>query len=102
MEAKDPDLNSVIRYKIVSEQDDSPFRINEKSGAISIVRPVDYEKDNHLFISVCQATDGEFVSAPVTLYFNILNLNDCGPLFERADYKFIFNDSQTVGEQLFW
>lgn len=93
-------MNSVLKYKIVSEQD-SPFRMNEKTGTISIIRPVDYERDNHLFISVCQASDGEFVSSPVTLYFNILNLNDCQPLFERAEYKFVFNDSQRVGEQLF-
>lgn len=91
----------MLRYKIISEQDDSPFRLNEKTGTISTIRPVDYERDNHLFISVAQATDGEFVSAPVTLYFNILNLNDRQPLFERADYKFVLNDSQHVGEQLF-
>ena len=90
-----------MKYKIISEQDDSPFKLNERTGNIHLIRPVDYDTDNHIYISICQATDGEFLSSPVTLYFNIQNENDNSPVFQQTEYRFVFNENQSVNSELF-
>lgn len=99
--AKDLDLDSTLRYKIISKQENSPFRVDEKSGIIYLKRSINYETDNHLFISVLQASDGEFVSKPINLYFNILKENKNAPLFERIEYRFVLKESESINSELF-
>lgn len=79
--------NGMIRYKIISNNNNNEFSINSITGAIMILKQLDYDtiKEYHLNIS---AKDLGFESKEsiATLTINVSDINDNPPIFNQNIY----------------
>ena len=78
----DRGVNSLLSYKIISEND-SMFSINSSSGEIRVLRSPDYEK-LHQFNLTVQAKDHGIppLEANASVIINIRDINDNAPVIE--------------------
>lgn len=60
-QAKDLDANSLLQYSIIAGNDDELFRIDSRSGTISTLQVLDFEKKQAYDLLV-QVSDGFNVS----------------------------------------
>ncbi|XP_054709042.1 protein dachsous-like [Uloborus diversus] len=99
--AEDPDSNrnGEVHYNIV-DNPDNMFIIGEKSGSITLQRPLDYEIRRH-YILILRATDSgsPSLSSNVTLMVEVQDVNDNAPTFEKTLYKVNVLESLQVNSQ---
>lgn len=79
--------DDVVRYSILSGNDDEFFRMDPSTGEVFLVRQVDREQlDTDTFSLVIQATSSETEPALARLVVNVKDINDNPPTFHPAQH----------------
>ncbi|XP_062983238.1 protocadherin Fat 3 isoform X3 [Elgaria multicarinata webbii] len=99
--SKDIGTNAEITYIIRSGNEKGKFRINSKTGSISVIEPLDYETCKDFFL-VVEAQDGgsPALSAVTTVNINVTDVNDNAPRFSQEVYSAVISEDASVGDSL--
>ncbi|XP_051166129.1 cadherin-related tumor suppressor isoform X1 [Leptopilina boulardi] len=91
-------LNSQLSYALISDWANDVFSLNPNTGVFTLTASLDYEQVQH-YILVVQATDGGIpaLSSTVTVYCNVVDLNDNAPIFEPGPYATEVLENATIG-----
>ncbi|XP_022249667.1 cadherin-related tumor suppressor-like [Limulus polyphemus] len=94
-------VNGQISYSVVSDWGNDVFSLNPQSGVFTLTSHLDYEQVQH-YVFVVQAQDSgqPVMSSTVTVYFNVLDLNDNTPLFDPMSYSNEVHENVTVGTSI--
>ncbi|XP_017783736.1 PREDICTED: cadherin-related tumor suppressor [Nicrophorus vespilloides] len=89
--ANDPDLgvNAQLTYTVISDWANDVFSLNQQTGVFTLATErLDYEEMQH-YILVVQAQDAGHpaLSSTLTVYCNVLDLNDNAPVFDPMSYS---------------
>lgn len=101
--AVDPDLRSVIRYKL-SSPTSGPFRVDPVRGYVTLTQPLDYETTQRYAVAltaVDESARGEKnMAANMTLFVEVQDVNDNAPVFERPEYTVKVEESAAPDTQV--
>ncbi|XP_035916489.1 cadherin-related tumor suppressor [Anopheles stephensi] len=88
--ATDPDVgtNAAVTYTVISDWANDVFSLNPQTGIFTLTARLDYEEVQH-YILVVQAQDNGYpsLSSTVTVYCNVVDLNDNAPIFDPMSYS---------------
>ena len=93
---RDSDVNSELTYSISGGDEDKYFRINEKSGAITVRRPTGLHYSYELTVSV---TDGTFTNICM-VKISVEDTQAAGLHFSRPLYEAHVVENRTAEEQV--
>ncbi|KAG5892988.1 hypothetical protein JTB14_031839 [Gonioctena quinquepunctata] len=100
IKATDPDLgvNAQLTYAVISDWANDVFSLNPQTGVFTLTSKLDYEEVQH-YILVVQAQDAGHpaLSSTLTVYCNVLDLNDNAPLFDPMSYSNEIFENVTIG-----
>ncbi|XP_076252739.1 cadherin-related tumor suppressor fat isoform X2 [Rhynchophorus ferrugineus] len=100
VKATDMDLgvNAQLTYTVISDWANDVFSLNPQTGVFTLTSKLDYEEVQH-YILVVQAQDSGIhpLSSTLTVYCNVLDLNDNTPLFDPMSYSNEIFENVTVG-----
>ncbi|KAG7458951.1 hypothetical protein MATL_G00226040, partial [Megalops atlanticus] len=84
---KDREMNGLITYNITSGNEAGLFKVNSKTGALSLVQALDYEEKKNHELRVT-ATDGGWIAKTgyVMVTIHVTDVNDNSPVFDPAEY----------------
>ncbi|XP_072751447.1 cadherin-related tumor suppressor [Anoplolepis gracilipes] len=90
--------NSQLSYVLISDWANDVFSLNTSDGVFTLTANLDYEQVQH-YILVVQATDGgePVLSSTVTVYCNVVDLNDNAPIFEIGPHAADIMENATIG-----
>ncbi|XP_046802630.1 cadherin-related tumor suppressor isoform X1 [Lucilia cuprina] len=98
--ATDPDLgnNAVVTYTVISDWANDVFSLNPQTGVLTLTARLDYEDIQH-YILVVQAQDNgqPSLSTTLTVYCNVLDLNDNPPVFDPISYSMEIYENVSIG-----
>ncbi|CAB0008571.1 unnamed protein product [Nesidiocoris tenuis] len=98
--ARDPDLadNGRVYYTVISDWANDVFSLNPQTGVFTLTARLDYEEVQH-YIFVVEAEDGgkPALSSTVSVYINVLDINDNSPLFDPMSYSNELFENATIG-----
>ncbi|XP_014251864.1 cadherin-related tumor suppressor [Cimex lectularius] len=98
--AKDSDLglNGQVSYSVISDWANDIFSLNPQTGVFTLTARLDYEEVQH-YIFVVEAEDGgkPALSSTVSVYINVLDVNDNAPLFDPMSYSNEVFENATIG-----
>uniref|UniRef100_A0A803V7Q4 Protocadherin Fat 3 n=1 Tax=Ficedula albicollis TaxID=59894 RepID=A0A803V7Q4_FICAL len=99
--SQDIGTNAEIAYLIRSGNEKGKFRINSKTGVISIVEALDFESCKDFYL-VVEAKDGgsPALSAVTTVNVNVTDVNDNAPTFSQAVYSAVVSEDAAVGDSV--
>ncbi|XP_030883642.1 protocadherin Fat 3 isoform X3 [Leptonychotes weddellii] len=99
--SKDIGTNAEITYLIRSGNEQGRFRINPKTGGISVSEVLDYELCKKFFL-VVEAKDGgtPTLSAVTTVSINLTDVNDNPPRFSQDVYSAVISEDALVGDSV--
>ncbi|KAF2982436.1 hypothetical protein EK904_014890, partial [Melospiza melodia maxima] len=99
--SQDIGTNAEIAYLIRSGNEKGKFRINSKTGVISIVEALDFESCKDFYL-VVEAKDGgtPALSAVTTVNVNVTDVNDNAPTFSQAVYSAVISEDAAVGDSV--
>uniref|UniRef100_A0A672TV81 Protocadherin Fat 3 n=1 Tax=Strigops habroptila TaxID=2489341 RepID=A0A672TV81_STRHB len=99
--SQDIGTNAEIAYLIRSGNEKGKFRINSKTGVISIFDALDYETCKDFYL-VVEAKDGgtPALSAVTTVNVNVTDVNDNAPKFSQAVYSAVISEDAAIGESV--
>uniref|UniRef100_A0A182F4L6 Protocadherin-16 n=1 Tax=Anopheles albimanus TaxID=7167 RepID=A0A182F4L6_ANOAL len=90
IQATDPDIgtNAAVTYTVISDWANDVFSLNPQTGIFTLTARLDYEEVQH-YILVVQAQDNGFpsLSSTLTVYCNVIDLNDNAPIFDPMSYS---------------
>lgn len=92
-------INAEILYYLVGGNEQNKFKINQKTGLISVNLEIDYEKTKSFFLTV-QAIDGGIppLSSQTFVNITILDVNDNVPQFSQNLYRIRVAENAKKGE----
>ena len=80
-------LNGVVRYYIVSGDDNYDFSLDQSSGVLRVQKNLDYERVTNYDLTIQAEDSGENVQvATTTVSIFVQNINDNTPLFLDSPY----------------
>ncbi|KAJ8373355.1 hypothetical protein AAFF_G00265990 [Aldrovandia affinis] len=84
---KDRETNGVIAYNVTSGNEAGVFAVNGRTGALTLVRPLDYEEKQTHELKVT-ATDGGWIAKTgyATVTIHVTDVNDNPPTFDPEEY----------------
>ncbi|KYN09067.1 Cadherin-related tumor suppressor [Trachymyrmex cornetzi] len=90
--------NSHLSYVLISDWANDVFSLNPSTGVFTLTASLDYEQVQH-YIFVVEATDGgvPVLSSTVTVYCNVVDLNDNSPIFEAGPHAADIVENATIG-----
>ncbi|XP_053960517.1 cadherin-related tumor suppressor-like [Anastrepha ludens] len=98
--ATDPDLgdNALVSYTVISDWANDVFSLNPQTGVFTLTARLDYEEVQH-YILVVQAQDNGHpsLSTTLTVYCNVLDLNDNAPIFDPMSYSNEIYENISIG-----
>ncbi|KAI1242062.1 Protocadherin Fat 3 [Lamprotornis superbus] len=99
--SQDIGTNAEIAYLIRSGNEKGKFRINSKTGVISISEALDFESCKDFYL-VVEAKDGgtPALSAVTTVNVNVTDVNDNAPAFSQAVYSAVISEDAAVGDSV--
>ncbi|XP_068628013.1 fat-like cadherin-related tumor suppressor homolog [Battus philenor] len=85
--SRDTGVNADVYYSLVAGDDRDDFALDRSSGALTIARPLDFERRKEYFLTV-QAVDGGTppLSDHATVNITVLDGNDNAPVFSQTSY----------------
>lgn len=97
--SEDIGINAEILYYIIGGNEQQKFKIDSKTGVISVNLEIDYEKTKSFFLTV-QAVDGGIppLSSQAFVNITILDINDNIPQFSQNLYRFRVSENAKKGE----
>ncbi|XP_063807494.1 protocadherin Fat 3 isoform X5 [Pseudophryne corroboree] len=99
--SKDIGTNAEISYSIRTGNEHGKFKINAKTGAILVIKGLDYESCKHFYLAV-EAKDGGAppLSAVATVSINITDVNDNAPIFSQEVYSAVISEDASIGDSV--
>uniref|UniRef100_T1J1P1 Uncharacterized protein n=1 Tax=Strigamia maritima TaxID=126957 RepID=T1J1P1_STRMM len=99
--SRDSGINAEITYSIVAGNEHGKFAIHPKTGVVTVVQALDYEKARDYYLTV-QANDGGIpsLSNHATVNITVLDANDNYPLFAQSSYSSIVREDAPVGHRV--
>lgn len=98
---EDSGPNGLLRYEIAAGNNRADFGIDAVSGAVSILRPLDFDTINRYELSVVARDLGfESKRASAVLVITLTDVNDNSPEFERMVYEAFLKENRPEGELL--
>ncbi|XP_064628041.1 protocadherin Fat 4-like [Lineus longissimus] len=96
--AEDSDYgsNGTITYTISSGNEDETFQINNATGVLSVIKPLDREK-KETYKLVVEATDGGGKKSSVLVTITVKDVNDNIPTFYGDPYSVAVNENDKAG-----
>ncbi|XP_026315594.1 cadherin-related tumor suppressor isoform X2 [Hyposmocoma kahamanoa] len=84
----DSETNAQLTYTVISDWANDVFSLNPQTGVFTLTARLDYEETQH-YILVAQAQDSGHpsLSGTVTVYVNIIDLNDNAPVFDPMSFS---------------
>ncbi|XP_052868798.1 cadherin-related tumor suppressor [Anopheles cruzii] len=90
IQATDPDIgtNAAVTYTVISDWANDVFSLNPQTGIFTLTARLDFEEVQH-YILVVQAQDNGYpsLSSTLTVYCNVVDLNDNAPIFDPMSYS---------------
>lgn len=97
----DPGLNVLqITGQGLDEEPAEIIEINEKSGRIFVLKPVDYEQYQILRVILSAKSKENLTQTKVGINFEIIDANDNPPIFHKTPYETTINESTLQGSEL--
>ncbi|XP_074087674.1 protocadherin-23 [Macrotis lagotis] len=99
--AKDPDegRNGRITYHILSGNENKTFMLDEISGLLTTICPLDYEVQTFHVLTLLSLDDGlPALSTTQTLTIYVLDINDEAPEFKQYVYEATVAENQSPGQ----
>ncbi|XP_065342592.1 cadherin-related tumor suppressor [Cloeon dipterum] len=97
----DEGTNGQVTYTVISDWANDVFSLNPQSGVFTLTSRLDYEEVQHyIFVVQAQDTGRPSLSSTVTVYFNIVDLNDNAPLFDPMSYSNEIFENVTIGSRV--
>ncbi|XP_016278650.2 protocadherin-23 [Monodelphis domestica] len=99
--AKDPDegRNGRITYHILSGNENNTFMLDEISGLLTTISPLDYETQTFHVLTLLSLDDGlPALSTTQTLTIYVLDINDEAPVFKQHLYEATIAENQGPGQ----
>uniref|UniRef100_A0A5F8H1R8 Protocadherin Fat 3 n=1 Tax=Monodelphis domestica TaxID=13616 RepID=A0A5F8H1R8_MONDO len=99
--SKDIGTNAEITYLIRSGNERGKFKINLKTGGISVIEALDYEMCKDFYL-VVEAKDGgtPALSAVATVNINLTDVNDNAPKFNQEVYSAVISEDASIGDSV--
>ncbi|XP_074069877.1 protocadherin Fat 3-like [Macrotis lagotis] len=99
--SKDIGTNAEITYLIRSGNERGKFKINPKTGGISVIEALDYEMCKDFYL-VVEAKDGgtPALSAVATVNINLTDVNDNAPKFNQEVYSAVISEDASIGDSV--
>ncbi|KAM7357712.1 FAT atypical cadherin kugelei isoform 3-T4 [Cochliomyia hominivorax] len=99
--SEDIGINAEIYYYIIGGNEQQKFKIDSKTGVISVNLEIDYEKTKSFFLTV-QAVDGGTppLSSQAFVNITILDINDNVPQFSQNLYRIRVAENAKKGEMI--
>ncbi|KAI8035371.1 hypothetical protein M5D96_011814 [Drosophila gunungcola] len=101
--ARDADLgqNAQLSYGVVSDWANDVFSLNPQTGMLTLTARLDYEEVQH-YILIVQAQDNGHpsLSTTITVYCNVLDLNDNAPIFDPMSYSSEVFENVPIGKEV--
>ncbi|XP_072938698.1 cadherin-related tumor suppressor [Epargyreus clarus] len=84
----DSGANAQLTYTVISDWANDIFSLNPQTGVFTLTARLDYEETQH-YILVAQAQDSGHpsLSGTVTVYINVIDLNDNAPIFDPMSFS---------------
>ena len=100
-EDTDQGINGIVRYHIVDGNQEEHFRMDEKSGQISINKALDYDMEHEYNLTI-QASDLAYQSkhSQSVLKIILTDVNDNEPFFERTHYDAYLKENSAPGSKI--
>ena len=97
----DSGINGIVRYYIVQGNQEEKFKIDDKSGKISINKPLDFDDENEYNLTI-QAIDLAFTpkNSVSVLKIILTDVNDNVPFFERPQYDAYLQENSPAGSSI--
>uniref|UniRef100_S4RWC7 Cadherin domain-containing protein n=1 Tax=Petromyzon marinus TaxID=7757 RepID=S4RWC7_PETMA len=86
----DSEQNSLLVYQIVEHEAQTYFSIDSSTGAIKMIKVLDYEKTPEFHFQVRVSDSGSpklSAETPANVTITVLDANDSPPIFSRAVYE---------------
>ncbi|XP_029458166.1 protocadherin Fat 3 isoform X2 [Rhinatrema bivittatum] len=99
--SKDVGTNAEITYSVRFGNERGKFRIDSKTGAISVLDDLDYEMYKDFYL-VVEAKDGGAppLSAVTTVNINLTDVNDNAPKFSQEVYSAVISEDASAGDSV--
>ncbi|XP_074037726.1 dachsous cadherin-related 1 isoform X2 [Leptinotarsa decemlineata] len=98
---KDSDKNGVVRYKIANNAYGGLFKVDAKLGDLTITRHLDYETtQRHTLVITATDMGIPALSANLTVFVEVQDVNDNPPVFERNEYSLSVLESLPANTQI--
>ncbi|KAF2364658.1 EGF-like calcium-binding domain [Trinorchestia longiramus] len=99
--SRDVGKNAEISYSIIGGNEHRKFAIHSKTGVVSVLEEVDYERAR-LYLLTIQATDGGVppLSNQATVNITITDINDNHPVFIQNSYSALINEAAPIHEKI--
>ncbi|XP_072941689.1 fat-like cadherin-related tumor suppressor homolog isoform X2 [Epargyreus clarus] len=99
--SQDTGVNADVYYSIVGGDDRDDFAVDRAGGAVTIARPLDYERRKEYLLTV-QAIDGGSppLSDLATLNITVTDSNDNAPAFSQTSYGARVREDAAVGTRV--
>ena len=99
--SKDSGVNAQITYSLVGGNQQRKFKIDSKSGVISVASHLDYEKSTGYLLTL-QARDGGDppLSQHATVNITVVDVNDNRPIFTQTTYTCLISEAATIGTEV--
>ncbi|KAG5896560.1 hypothetical protein JTB14_010389 [Gonioctena quinquepunctata] len=98
---RDSDKNGVVRYKIANNAYGGLFKVDPKLGDLTITRHLDYETtQRHTLIITATDMGIPALSANLTVFVEVQDVNDNPPVFERNEYTLSVLESLPINTQI--
>ncbi|XP_046699501.1 protocadherin Fat 1a isoform X1 [Silurus meridionalis] len=93
------DAETQISYAIVDGNEKGMFRVDEHTGGIFVITPLDYEVSCEFSLTV-EATDGKTpsLSDRAVININVTDINDNSPVFSQAVYTAVLSEDVEPGK----
>ncbi|XP_076227334.1 FAT atypical cadherin kugelei isoform X9 [Nomia melanderi] len=99
--SKDTGVNADVYYSIIGGNEHKKFQIDARTGVITIVEQLDYERAKDYFLTI-QAVDGGIppLSNHATVNITVIDSNDNAPIFSEVSYRATVREDAKIGERV--
>lgn len=99
--SRDVGINAEITYSFIGGNEQKKFRVDNRTGIVSVAGELDYERARDYFLTI-QAIDGGEppLSSLTTLNITITDSNDNPPQFTQTTYTARIREDALVGDKI--
>ena len=93
--------NGRVSYIMNSVWEKFTFAIDQNSGTIKLIQPLDHERVGHFILEILAIDDGQPTQVTsVTAYVNVVDVNDNPPIFSPVSYRVEVDEGLKEGTEI--